>query len=66
MKWTTERMHEAELTFTERDSYRLHIPKTDEQDGIVLDVPGWVVGDIKQAERVLEAAKVIRKRLGVA
>lgn len=67
MKWTKERMLEADLVHGlgegRTDTYRLSIEKTDDADGIRLDVPGWMVGDVEKAEMVVEAAKVIRKRL---
>ena len=70
MKWTIDKMMSADMAHgpetLKSDTYRLSIPKVGDKSGNRLDVPGWMVGDIEMAETMILAAKVIRKRLGVA
>jgi hypothetical protein len=66
-KWTEEEMKTADLVHgpdsTHSDTYRLHVPGTDDRTGKYLDVPGWMVGDQEGAELRMKAAEIIRQRL---
>ena len=67
MKWNVERMEAADLIHgpdsVNTDTYRLRIEATEDEKGIMLDVPGWMVGDKEGAELRMQAAEIIRKRL---
>lgn len=67
MKWTDQRMREAEIIHgpdsMNSDTYRLRIEGVDGKPGKQLDVPGWMVGDPEGAALRMRAAAIIRERI---
>lgn len=64
MAWTDDEMQTATLIHgpdsVNTDTYRLHL-----EGDKYLDVPGWMVGDVKAADTRMRAARHIRERLGL-
>lgn len=66
-KWSDQELMSANLVHgpdsANTDTYRLHIEGEGDKAGKMLDVPGWMVGDIEATALRVRAAAIIRQRL---